>query len=87
MAIRTIRSHLRRTPQGRFVDVRTHTKNVKLQGRKFQLSRAMWVRNPSGYVRARDKSIRVPKTGQVYKGRKLTPKREITGRHFYGVGR
>jgi len=82
----TVRSHQRRTPRGRFVPVRQHSRRAKLGRESFLLSRAPWVRNPSGYKRD-DGSVRVPKTGQVYKGKKLAGKREITGKHFYGSGR
>ena len=84
----TVSSHQRRMTSGRFVPVKQHSRVATVKGVKgrFLLSRAPWTIRPSGYRRANG-TIRVPRTGQVYRGGKLQSKSEPRGRHFYGAGK
>ena len=84
----TVNKYQRRMTSGRFVPVKSHSRTARVSGikRTFQLSRAPWVIRPSGYKRLNG-TVRVPKTGQVYKGGKLQSKSEPKGRHFYGAGK
>jgi len=92
-----VRTHNRRTKNGKFTTVSQHSRvtklvtppNEMLARRKFLLSRADWTRSPVTYKREND-TYRNPKTGNIYKkvgGVYRQVGNETTKEYYYGAGR